>query len=62
MNHLVVLRVTIDTHWVLAVLHRSDLIAQQLAEQNDAAVGLAEVLVGTIRNRPLGLPLGKVSM
>src|ERR687891_1003695 len=50
------LRVTIDTHGVLTVLHRPDLIAQQFAEQNDAAVGLAEVLVGTIGNWPLRLP------
>src|SRR5439155_11641671 len=55
-NDLVFLRIAIDTDRVRAVLHRPDLIAQQFAEQNDAAVGLAEVLVGTIGDRPLRLP------
>ena len=53
---LILRRIEIYADRVLAILHENNLLAQKLTKHNDAAVGFAEMFVGTLSNRTLRLP------
>src|SRR5205807_2486863 len=53
-------RISDQTQWVVAVLHRLHVLLEQLAVQDNAHVGRAQLLFGAIGDRPLRVPHGHV--
>src|SRR6185503_17626647 len=55
-NHLVDLRITDRAVGLFALSHALDLLAQEIAPHDDAAIGRAEQLLAAIEDRALRLP------